>query len=1327
MTENTESCRSANGCEPPQVRCTARQGSSMTCKVPVSSYTSSLFPIQALNHLFFCFCRYMASARSCAPEALGPLTEDSTAETWSAASRVVQPFIFTREDEDGRVVSQHLIQWEPPPKRAHASGLTGSARVLQSRPATAVFGHGNAVRLHICRQKPCRANYHPSKYGNLPCPQAHGRITDWGREAWAKHASCEDVVVVEASEAATSHEGADLELNAEETWLAPVDVPAGNALVQADIMRRACEMRTAGRYIGLWEILCWCACRQIRCRILLAEGLVDIVNAFAPLICTHRWAREPCAHVIVGCQADEEEEGPHAAWIPCGMAGVSHFIAGLAMGSSMDAVGRNVRDHCLRNGFAPVMTVANGDCGLDAMLIIAGVSRSPLERVRLRCKLSDFMITKAEEVPWQEAFLVLQEHEPGLVQPTALAVVAVDDTAAAVVAADPAAASELEPPPLPPPADRPEDDFRRRLRAAVAWASGSEKLPAECTYRIAALLTAEQAATVVERHAEDGGKPAQTSAIAKVGARLLGRMGGAATLTVRLRDAACVNAWLRKNGLDAASRLPPRTWKLFWADHGSEPLTRLEQCRSRSYIGRCLRLARAHAGPRRASTYTPAGRHTVRFRRRRRQRGTQGRPTKASLVREHLFQWFCSIKRSVKTRLPARVVLAHAKSLLEKYVLTCVIEKQKADAPVLSHSWLRDWCLQYGVCLRKPNRRCEVPKHVMQERLRVLWCNIIRVRRLAILLLGYDLGIDNMDQSPFHMNEAGSKKVGSLCLRGCGVVPLTEVHSDTRERWTVNTMVRSDFEAGNSLPPLEVMFKAEGGRMRAQLQQHIPTWAPWLTVVTSPSASYQECDLLDYLERVFPLPVQPRQRWRILLLDAYKPHMTERVRRCAWLRHVVVCIHGGGTTSVGQVNDTDLHRPLKKEYIDLEMEDALRQAALGKACPLTRKEDAMAWMSLVWFQPRLHADAAQGFKKVGFANALDGTEDDRVCREARSYWDRLQMKHLRASAVADVDEEVRAGRMRWTYRCVYSVIGDHPKRGHLDFQPDDDGSDTDSHVGREDVAFQEFEEEAAAEDMEDMEDDSGSAAAAAPASADAEEPSPPQELCNELNQTTERLEMLRTVLLQVEQAGVENVANTVRQAIHTESKRLKDAARVNPQVRRAFADAEDDAERRALRKRAYVERNLAEDARAKQTLNGLLREQQKLQERKAQLARASSVQESLDALKRWTAADFGQGHPRGGTKAHAANRLEVLERLRRRAPALPPDLANDWGFFTRTWDARRVSMLREWHRPGWGSHFLNMMLELHKGLRAHPNGDTFTKWMREEMSWEHFPSAPLRV
>ena len=82
----------------------------------------------------------------------------------------------------------------------------------------------------------------------------------------------------------------------------------------------------------------------------------------------------------------------------------------------------------------------------------------------------------------------------------------------------------------------------------------------------------------------------------------------------------------------------------------------------------------------------------------------------------------------MKTRLPARAVLTQAKVLLESYVHTCLASNKEADAPVLSNAWLRDWCLEYNVSMRKPSRNYQVPKWLLQEHLRVMGCNVFRVR-----------------------------------------------------------------------------------------------------------------------------------------------------------------------------------------------------------------------------------------------------------------------------------------------------------------------------------------------------------------------------------------------------------------------------------------------------------------------------------------------------------------------------------------------------------------------------------------------------------------------
>ena len=73
----------------------------------------------------------------------------------------------------------------------------------------------------------------------------------------------------------------------------------------------------------------------------------------------------------------------------------------------------------------------------------------------------------------------------------------------------------------------------------------------------------------------------------------------------------------------------------------------------------------------------------------------------------------------------------------------------------------------------------------------ITWCIVLRVRKFIILLKGHDPVLENFDQSPFHMNWSGSQGGTSLSIRGCGVVPVKEGQTATRERLTANTMVTS--------------------------------------------------------------------------------------------------------------------------------------------------------------------------------------------------------------------------------------------------------------------------------------------------------------------------------------------------------------------------------------------------------------------------------------------------------------------------------------------------------------------------------------------------------
>ena len=59
---------------------------------------------------------------------------------------------------------------------------------------------------------------------------------------------------------------------------------------------------------------------------------------------------------------------------------------------------------------------------------------------------------------------------------------------------------------------------------------------------------------------------------------------------------------------------------------------------------------------------------------------------------------------------------------------------------------------------------------------------------------------------------------------------------------------------------------------------------------------------------------------------------------------------------------------------------------------------------------------------MGLSSAPDGTQDAEICREAGRFWHQEGMRQRRIDVTHDVDVEVEAGRLRWSYADVYSVI-----------------------------------------------------------------------------------------------------------------------------------------------------------------------------------------------------------------------------------------------------------------------------------------------------------------
>ena len=188
--------------------------------------------------------------------------------------------------------------------------------------------------------------------------------------------------------------------------------------------------------------------------------------------------------------------------------------------------------------------------------------------------------------------------------------------------------------------------------------------------------------------------------------------------------------------------------------------------------------------------------------------------------------WYDLIRHSVDVkimpRFPKLAFKVKANQLYQEYILCCLDLGEEPENVDITDRWVDDWLRDKRLTHRQPNRKWKVSRRVLAERLKFFWITIYKLRKLILMEKGYDPQMRTLDQSPFHMNEAGSKVCGTIAMKGAPNIPLLENHGATRERWSLNSMTDSNKERINSgqLPGFEVMFKAAGNIKAQRLQDH---------------------------------------------------------------------------------------------------------------------------------------------------------------------------------------------------------------------------------------------------------------------------------------------------------------------------------------------------------------------------------------------------------------------------------------------------------------------------------------------------------------------------
>ena len=183
-----------------------------------------------------------------------------------------------------------------------------------------------------------------------------------------------------------------------------------------------------------------------------------------------------------------------------------------------------------------------------------------------------------------------------------------------------------------------------------------------------------------------------------------------------------------------------------------------------------------------------------------------------------------------------------------------------------------------------------------------------------------------------------------------------ENYNLSRERVTAFTQIYVEF-----------VFKGKGTRNKLDPPDGIKfNWAP--------RGSYR---LDQMLKTISNLPnkfnIFTPKNYAVYVLDDYSVHQPE-VKEAFLKRGYVPIIIGGGVTGGIQINDTDIHRPLKEKYRALEQQLMIDQLkADPKRIPQPSRDD-MRRMLKKSFES-LEIDVASRFKALWVTNALDGTED----------------------------------------------------------------------------------------------------------------------------------------------------------------------------------------------------------------------------------------------------------------------------------------------------------------------------------------------------------------
>ena len=208
--------------------------------------------------------------------------------------------------------------------------------------------------------------------------------------------------------------------------------------------------------------------------------------------------------------------------------------------------------------------------------------------------------------------------------------------------------------------------------------------------------------------------------------------------------------------------------------------------------------------------------------------------------------------------------------------------------------------------------------------------------------------------------------------------------------------------------PIEVMFRADSSARTRSLKGPADMN---LSVVWSTKGSYRQEHILRYLSQwldPWTDELALAADYRLLMMDMAGSHVQQSVVDFAWSKGYMVLYHYGGITGVLQVNDTDLHGPFQRIFLEEEQQSFNEKQEIRPGCIARSPREVLTDVETTWRKVR-HDQAVKGHTYTFLTNALDGSEDKLVSREALECWLALDMPRVRQEVMEQVDTFLAAG------------------------------------------------------------------------------------------------------------------------------------------------------------------------------------------------------------------------------------------------------------------------------------------------------------------------------